>query len=341
MRYLALALVGIVWTGFALAQPGISRVSNDTPRAEVQPLAAPAIPSTAPVVLGVQRPSPLPGGAGVPSPAGNAPPIPVMPPVDLVQEAIDRIAPLSPAEMQRLRETLDARAASFREPREPVAKPVRRSMPLDISPSARPEVVRVAPYQGSVVSFLDAAGRPWPVKLSDNYSAQDLDMQTFGANAISIGMKRPTHRTGSVAVLLEGINTPITLSVVSNQREVDYSVEFQLPRFLPGLPAPVGSAQMHSLGAPELMDYLLGTPPQVARALSVSSTQVKAWQISPERMIVRTNAMVAAPAWSRRQSSGSGVTVYDMPLSPVVSVSIDGELSMVRIDGFAATKEAK
>jgi intracellular multiplication protein IcmK len=274
-------------------------------------------------------PTPLPGGA-MPAPA------------NLKQEAIDRLAPLSPSEIIELRQELSRRAAATVQPLEPVGKPVRRFVALDITPGATPEVIRTAFSQGSVISFVDAAGRPWPVSQADNFNPTGFDAATFGPNAVSVGVRSPTSRSGSIAVLLEGLPTPLSFSVVTGQREVDYSVEVQLPRYLPGQPAPVGAVeQIRSLGAADLMNFLLNTPPREARALQSDSPTVTAWQISPERMIVRTEAMVASPAWQRRQSSTAGVSVYDLPVTSRVLIAAQGQMMSVRVSGFTATREQK
>ncbi len=266
-------------------------------------------------------------------------PLPV-PPADLKTEAIDRIAPLNPKEILELRKELGARAAAMNQPLEPVAKPVRRVVRLDLSPGAAPEVIRTAVSQGSVVTFLDAAGRPWPVVSADNFNPAGFDIATFGVNGVSIGVKAASARAGNIAVLLNGLQTPVTLSIQTGQREVDYGVEFHIPKMLPGQAAPVGAVeQVLSLGASDLMNFLLNTPPEHARALKADSSLANAWQISPDRMIVRTTGVVASPSWRRRQSSAMGVSVYDLPLTPVVLVASEGQLLPVRLSGFGATRE--
>lgn len=329
--------------GTTWAQTGISRASQQPPAAggnaqSAQPVQAQQ--QQLPQNTGVAR-QPLPAAYGVGQPMPMPMPTP-LPPVDLKAEAIDRIAPLNPKEILELRKELGARSAAMTQPLEPTAKPVRRVVRLDLSPGAAPEVIRTAHSQGSVITFLDAAGRPWPVVSADNFNPGGFDIATFGQSGVSIGVKAATARAGNVAVLLEGLQTPVTLSVQTGQREVDYSVEFHIPKMLPGVAAPVGAAeQVLSLGAADLMNFLLNTPPELARALVADSPLATAWQIAPDRMIVRTGGAVASPAWQRRQSSAMGVTVYDLPLTPVVLVAYEGQLMPVRLSGFGATREQK
>ncbi|MEJ8837589.1 DotH/IcmK family type IV secretion protein [Ramlibacter sp. AN1133] len=346
VTFVALALAA----GGPFAQTGISRSAASpagavpaTP-APVQAAPAPVLPASAPSQQPASMmPAPIgSGGGAAPMPGGPLPGAAAPKPLDLTKEALDRTAPLTADEILQLRKELVKRSQAAQQPLVPVAKPTRRVVRLDLSPGASPEVVRTAFAQGTVVSFVDAAGRPWPVLTADNYNPEGFDQALFGTSAVSIGVKKEGSRAGSVAVLLEGLNTPITFSMVTGQQEVDYTVEMQLPRYLPGAPAPVGAVeQMKSLGAADLMNYLLNTPPREARQLVSDSPNVTAWQISAERMIVRTDALVAAPAWQRRQSSTSGVNVYDLPITPALVVSAQSQLMTVRLSGFIGTKEQR
>lgn len=341
------AILGGLLSGPGFAQSGITRaqsapVVTNVPPGPAQPQQAqqPAGAQralAAPSLDGMPRPTPLPGQPLPANANGSVPPPVVVPQIPITEDALNRIAPLTADEVLELRKEMQRRRQAVQQVIEPVAKPVRRAITLDMSATSAPEVVRVTQGQGAVIAFYDAAGRPWPVTVGDSYSTR-LDVALFGTNGLSVGLKSPLIGRTNLAILLQGLDTPVVLSVLPAGDETDVSLEVQVPKYVPSLPAPVSAAhQMASLNSAELLDYLLGTPPNAARALATSSAVVKAWQTSPDRMIVRTTALVAAPAWTRRQSSGTGVTVYEMPLSPVVTVAVDGALSLVRFEGFAGT----
>ncbi|MDF2461834.1 MAG: icmK [Ramlibacter sp.] len=334
LRFGVLCLLGAC--SFAYAQSGISRAGAAAPVAATsQPGAQRALP--APALDSMPRPTPLPGQP-LPGHGGSAPAPVAAPQISITEDALIRTAPLTSAEVLELRRELLNRQQAVQQPIEPVAKPVRRAVSLDLSPTGAPEVIRLSQGQGAIIAFYDAAGRPWPITVGDGYSPRSLDVATFGANSLSVGLKARLVGRTNLAVLLEGLDTPVVLSVLPAREETDVALEVQVPRYVPSLPAPVSAAQqMASLNSSELMNFLLGTPPKEARALTADSAVVKAWQTGPNRMIVRTSALLAAPAWTRRQSSGAGVTVYELPLSPVVTVAVDGSLSLVRISGLSAT----
>lgn len=338
---LAMSLVAVYLGSFlqtSNAQSGISRATASQP-GSVQPVATPVLAAGPSKIMappavstpGVNGPMPTPLPGGVMAPLAN-----------LKEESINKIAPLSAQEIIDLRKELEVRANAMAEPIGPVAKPVRRLVTIDMSPGSSPEIVRVSFGHGSVVTFLDAAGRPWPVIAADNFNQRGLDVAVLGINGLSIGVKTAAARAGNIAVQLEGIPSPITFAVAIGQLEVDYNVEMQVPKYLPGLAAPVGSVEkMPSLGAPELLNYLLGAAPKESRVLQVSAANVKAWQVTSETMIIRTDALLASPRYSRRQSSAAGVTVYEVPVSAHVILASQGQMQPVTIAGFSATKEQK
>jgi intracellular multiplication protein IcmK len=337
---IAACQLSVMVVNVAHAQTSAGSVRISPGQQSVQPLPEPALqprvdPKKAPppavftpVSRSASMPTPLPGSS--------------MQPIDLKQEALEQTAPLTPAEILDLRRELEARGKAASEPLTPIGRPVRRLLPIDLSPGAPPEVVRTTFGQGTVVSFLDAAGRPWPVAHVDNFNPAAMSVALLGVNGVSIGVKSARARIGNVAVLLEGMSAPVTFAVAIAQEEIDYSVELQMPRYLPGLPAPVGAVEtLPSLGAAGLMDYLLGTVPAGIRKLSSSSQNVQAWQVSPTLMIVRTSALLASPRYSRRQSSGTGTTVYELPVTGRLVLAAEGQMQTVTVGGFEATKEAK
>lgn len=308
----------------------------------VKPLAAPQIAPASSGKLAPQQPGVL-AAQGSPVQAPMPAPLPAgMVSVDLKKEALDQVAPLSAKEVLELRKELEDRSDAMTEPMRTVPTPVRRQITYDLSPEAPPQVIRTSMGQGSAIVFVDAAGRPWPAEFSDQFSPKNFSVSAFGDNGVSVVVKRPGVQRANVILRLPGLLTPVSFSVISEQTETDYSVEVVIPRLNPTLVAPVGDVvERRALGAAALMDYLFNTPPKSAKLLTVDAPGFKAWQISPERMIVRTDALIASPAWSRRQSSVAGLTVYDLPLTPVITVSKGGQESNIVVTGFESTREQK
>lgn len=337
--YLALLSIGAT----ALAQnAGMQRVGPAVTPAQqpAAPLAAPALgakpPAQQPAMQvapqpGRVMPTPLPGGA--------------MPAPDLADESVRMIAPLSAEEILRVRRELNVRQKAAVEPLIPQGKPSTRLARLDLSPGATPEVIRISMSEGAVVSFIDAAGRPWPIENADSFNPNGFDIAAFGKNGLSIASKME-QAIGNVAVRLEGMSGAITFKVLSGHtasRDLDYAIDLQVPRYLPGVAAPMGAVMSQpSLGVGELMDYLLRTPPRDARELKVEGiVGALAWQTPSGRIMLRTEKLVLSPDAKRRQSSSDGMTVYELPVTPVALVSDNGRLINVQISGFSISTQTQ
>ena len=335
-RFLAL----LTMTSVAMAQSGYQRIGSTDTRVETTSVTPAVTPAATPQFTNQpqQQRSPVSGAPtpGAPMPSPMAPPKP-----DLVNEAINQISPLTPSEVLRLRKEMKLRAEAANQPLAPVAKPITRVATVDIGPGAVPELIRVTLTEGATISFMDAGGRPWKVAGADNFNPTGLDIGRSGEHGLVIS-SRSVDTSGNISVRLEGLPSPIALKVVSGSgvREVDYTVDMQVPKYLPGLPAPLGSTNTQlALGADDLLNYLLKTPPKEARALSLDGLPgAMGWQTPSGRIILRTDHMVASPNYSRRQSSFDGMTVYDLPSTPYVLVSSEGRLLNVRINGLAITQ---
>lgn len=266
-------------------------------------------------------PSPIPGG------------------FDKVQSAIDQSVPFTPTEIMQLKRELYERgmAAYQNETNSPPAKPITSVETLDLSPNATPPVIRVTVGQGAVLSFNDAAGRPWPIADNLNFNGRAYEAKLIGPHLYSIRLL--SREPASLTVVLKDLSRPIVITVLPATDETDYLKEYTVPRFLDGMPpAAVASSSREgalSFNSPELINYLYRTPPKGAKSLTAAGLPgVMVWQIAGNKMVVRTSGQVVIPAFSRRHASSDGVAVYEVPLSPVVSITEGGALHRVSIGGY-------
>lgn len=286
-----------------------------------------------------------------PKPAGSAeapapePMNPRVPGARLVNEVVDQLAPLSAEEVRLMRRLLDERQAAAVAGR--AARPTTSVFNVDLSPGAAPPVVRINAHQGSILSFLDSAGRPWPAKLAANFATNLIAAAQFTEHQISVGIAPGPAAIAQVpvnallAVSLEGLPTAITVSIVSQQHVVDAQVHMVVPRYFGDVPPAVGVISGEPSVAPaDLQAFLLRTPPADARPLMVDGLPgALAWQVSAHRMVIRTNVLVVS-GFLRRHGLGDGTLVYEIPVSPVIRVAIDGSVRPVHIGKLAAPGDA-
>ena len=79
-------------------------------------------------------------------------------------------------------------------------------------------------------------------------------------------------------------------------------------------------------GAPYMNAMLAGVAPADARPLSVegvSPDDIRAWRLGDE-VYLRTRHVLMSPPWSASESGEGGVTIYALPTTPVILLSIDG-----------------
>jgi intracellular multiplication protein IcmK len=291
------------------------------------PLSAPANKqqSVAIVPISEQQRGNVQGAGQVPQPM----PSPVVE-FDLVNEVRDRISPFSADEVRRLRRELEERERAWFESisKRPPPKAVVSEHRLDLSPGATPPIVRVVLGAGALVSFHDVNSKPWPIKEAENFNSVGVRVSQLSSHVLSVSLKTPAA-AGGVGVVLDGLASPITFSVVPGQTETDHRIEMLVPRVLGagdggGAASGITSMSVPQLNTNDLSAFLQRIPPAGARSLKVEGpapADFMAWQYTKDRMVVRTALAVVSPAPYRRHSSSDGTSVYELPLSPVISVS--------------------
>lgn len=212
-------------------------------------------------------------------------------------------------------------------------KPVATSQMVNLSPGSTPPVIRLAQGFVSSLVFLDSTGAPWPI------SAYDLgDPTSFNivwdktGNTLMIQASK-LYNYGNLAVRLEGLNTPVMLTLIPGQKVVDYRVDMRVQGFGP-------NAQMASMGEnlPQtankiLLHILDGVPPDGSSRLIVSGGDARAWLLQ-NKMYVRTNLTVLSPAWLSTMTSGDGMHAYELQKSPVLLVSWHGKVMQLKVEGL-------
>lgn len=264
----------------------------------------------------------------------SAQPLP-SPKLDLKKEALDQTAPMDATTTRALIEELYKRTGAASAPAKNNAKPVASRFAVDLSPGATPPVVRIFRGQGSSVSFLDSAGNPWPIEKARNFYDQAMTVTQLGPHVVTVE-SNSDHASGSVTVLLKGLATPVTFTVVPGQSEIDYRADLIVPGRSPDAPARLpGGLGRVGIAERGLENYLFGQTPEGARRLEVQDLPLAmAWQDVSGRLILRTQAMVASPGPYQVLPSSDGTTVYELPAVPVLRVSVDGLIRPVHIKGL-------
>jgi intracellular multiplication protein IcmK len=217
--------------------------------------------------------------------------------------------------------------------------PMFSSLVVDLQPGSAPPAIRIAPGYVSSLLFVDETGAPWPIRAYDvgdptsfnivwNNSSDD---ESSLANTLLI-QSMSLYKDGNLVVLLQGLNTPVVLSLIPGQREIDYRVDIQVPGQGPF--AKPEANMYNKTTSPALTSVINNIAPPGSKLLKVSGGQAKAWLFG-DTMYVRTNLPVVSPAWISTMKGASGtVSAYELPKSPVILVMDNGRLRKLTVEGF-------
>lgn len=321
-----LALLGVAQAASA-QQTAQSAGALTTGQPPVQPGATaqyPSQPGAAGVSYGnLNSPQPLPPLSGPPNQD-----------VSNYNAAVDTVSPLTADQIRMLRKRIDdAKRAANTSPTQP-AKPVYSVQTVDLSPGAPPPIVRVSDL-GSAVSFVDSAGQPWDIVEVNNLAKDRFDVvhPVKGVPTITI-TANGTYVEGDVAVFLKGLSFPVVLKMIAGQRETDYRLDVRIPRRGPNAVQPTRGEP--SIGLPDdAMQSVLDGTQTVHEATAVhienAPAGMTAWAVG-DHILLRTDLFLNNPAYFGSVSGADGTHVYDIPRTPVVTVTENGVSRNVILD---------
>jgi intracellular multiplication protein IcmK len=311
------SLIALAFLGALLAAPASAQQSAPIPT-ESSP--APTAPAAA-------------AGQGAPVP------LPPLPPIE--EEAYDRVkdtvAPLSPAQIREFNRVIDETEKAAATPARFVPKEVSSSVVVSLQPGVTPPVVRLFANHVTTVVFMDQVGNPLNIRAVDLGAPNSFQLtwqpKDDGTTSFFSLSPKSLYARGNVAVTLDGVPAPVTLTLVTGQREVDFRVDVRVRGVAiagvstsNGLPPEVDPINLAMLG---------GQAPDGATALTSDQPSVRAWSIG-SRFFVRTPpaATLLSPAYTSVAKGPDGTAVYTIPPTPVVVVLSGQEQLFVKLSGY-------
>jgi intracellular multiplication protein IcmK len=265
----------------------------------------------------------------------NQPPPP--PPTTMREEAFKELLhktfPLKPEQIVEIHRQLDrSQLAVHTDPNNP-PQPTSSTLNVDLSPGAASPIVRLATGFVTSIMFLDSTGKPWPVM---DYSLGNptgfnikWDSKT---NALFIQSTK-AHITGNMAVRLANLDTPIMISLVTGQRDVDYRLDLIVPGSGPNAEAAVVDTTLPQGAAPSLLSALDGVPPVGSIELCIPKEYGRVW-VYNGKLLFRTKLTLLSPAWSGSVSSPDGTRVYELMQTPLILASLNGKTIKIELAGL-------
>lgn len=269
------------------------------------------------------------------------------------ERAVQNAIPLTPAMITQLAQRYQTNEQAAEQAGTALAEPASREVNVSFAPGVAISIIETVKGYPSAVSFFDNTGQPWPVEWDTNSdpaavaTGNNCNVQqngddggpsveaigflvcspAKGSNVLEITPMSLAPR-GGLVVSLQGAPKPLTFLLMSgtNSYDADLSVHVAGPGPNAQIAAVSPQQDAPDTGAPFLTGMLEGVPPADATPLSVagvSPEDLTAWKLGGN-VYLRTTATLLSPEWTASEAE-AGTTVYALPDTPVVLLSVDGQ----------------
>jgi intracellular multiplication protein IcmK len=253
---------------------------------------------------------------------------------------VNSVLPMTPDQIHRLKQLFTASQYAQAAPPGIPPRPVATSQIVNLAPGATPPVIRLA--QGFVTSlvFIDSTGEGWPIESYSIGDPQRFNIQWNKTDNTLMIQALSLYNYGNLAVRLRGLGTPVMLTLIPGQKDVDYRVDLRIQDHGPnakqtivGGEAAETAALLPRGASPILLSVLEGVPPPGSRELNVCGPDIQAWLLGC-KLYVRTHFTILSPAWLATMSSADGTKAFEMQKTPMLLVSVHGKAIPIKIEGL-------
>lgn len=245
----------------------------------------------------------------------------------------EQLFPLSPKEITQLKQTYQTNQFAQESPVGTPPKPTATSQFVNLSPGSTPPVIRLSQGFVSSLVFLDSTGAPWPISAYDLGDPAAFNVQWDKTSNTLMIQSTKLYTYGNLAIRLQGLNTPVMLTLIPGQKAVDYRVDLRVQGYGPNAKNMPLEEGLPPSANDVLLNVLDGVPPAGSTRLTVSGGDARAWLLD-DRMFVRTNLTILSPGWVGSMTSADGMHAYEIQKSPVLLVSWHGKVMQLKVEGL-------
>lgn len=254
------------------------------------------------------------------------------------QAASQIIAPIAPSDVRLLRGLNDemARATAV----VPVSVVPRiSSLTADLSPGASIPAVRVAANNPTFIVFEDITGAPWPLAGPPmNPDPANYFISWYPDTPTLYVQPKTGYGQGSFGLMLKDLVSPINIILANNEpdntatsRTYDARISIRIPLRGPlAKKNTIYSVEKIALHDEVLQAFLDGVPVQKAKQLKTDNKRVVVWKLG-DKIYVRTQLNTKS-IFSKTLSSSDGTHVYEMELTPFVTLTDMSETVTVTVE---------
>ncbi len=250
------------------------------------------------------------------------------------QGVANQAFPLTPDQIQTLNNMLDdtqrAQAAS---PYQSPPMPTSTSLLVNLDPGATPPVIRLSKGFVSSLVFVDSTGAAWPIEAYDLGNPGAFNIKWDAKSNTLMVQAMATYTYGNLAVKLQNLNTPVMLTLVPGQKQIDYRVDLRIQGMGPYAKPTIGGSGLPGQADQQLLDILDGIAPPNAKQLQVDGGLVDAWILKND-LFVRTRFDLISPGWISKMSSADGTNAYKLQPTPLLLISRYGKVVSLKVEGL-------
>ena len=245
-------------------------------------------------------------------------------------KVLDDMYPLTPDQIIEMRDryedTQRASVATIHPPR-----PTVTSQFVKLSPGSTPPVIRLAEGFVSTLVFLDSTGAPWPITSYNIGDPISFNLQWNKVDNVIAIQAKTMYKSGNMVVRLENLDTPVVVTLLTGQKQVDYRRELRIQGHGPKANSYTGDLYPDKENS-VLLGVLDGVPPLGSSDIDSSDSSVVAWRLGG-RMFIRTRNKILSPAWVSSVKSADGMNAYEMQFSSTILLSIKGKVETIYLKG--------
>ncbi|MGA2655868.1 MAG: DotH/IcmK family type IV secretion protein [Gammaproteobacteria bacterium] len=249
------------------------------------------------------------------------------------ENMLKKMYPMTPEQIQALRQAHETTQRAMEAPAQPVPEPTVTSQSVSLAPGTTPPVLRLSTGYVSSVVFLDETGAPWPVSAYSIGNPNNFNIQWDQKSNLLLIQGQKSYATGNMAVTLHGMNTPVMLTIVTDQGQVDYRVDYRIQGRGPNARGSIMGSAVPQNASATLINLLDGIAPQDSEMLSISGGDAQVW-LWNNQLYVRTPLTLLSPGWTATLSSADGTHVYQLPVTPMILASQRGESITLKVEGL-------
>lgn len=272
------------------------------------------------------------------------------------QRILDDAIPLTPDMIRELARRYGETQRAREEGGLQVASPISRPLNVTFAPGQATAIIQTVRGYPTAVSFFDSTGQPWPIAWDSNSNAASVStggsgngescntapsaagpngraeitgfqvcVPVRGSNTIQITPMSISPR-GGLLVNLQGAPKPIAFMLMAGRDRYDAEISIHVASRGPNARVQIDTRPNAPFtGAPFLTAMLSGVAPADAVPLSVSGVspdEARAWRLG-DHIYLRTSYTLMSPPWDGSQNGEGNVTIYALPVTPVVLLSVN------------------